>query len=167
MQGESIAGNASKRRRDIEDTIHPFRGLFEQLLALLEKELKDRGLVPDASDVAPWVVLKKEKDDLTYVVALVPTANLRDLPGRQKEALRLLLQDMPHKTIASAMRVSPRTVEEYLGRLRSHCGAASLRDLLGRVAILCCDGQSPACLEPANPDSVGLGPKPATGPEGN
>ncbi|MFZ5791043.1 MAG: response regulator FixJ [Pseudomonadota bacterium] len=59
---------------------------------------------------------------------------LENLTAREREVLDHLITGKPHKVIAHALNISPRTIEVHRGRIMQKLGARNLADLV-RMAI--------------------------------
>ena len=62
------------------------------------------------------------------------SARIASLTVREQEVLRLLVDAMPNKAIASELNISPKTVETHRKRIIAKMGAKSLIDLVKMVS---------------------------------
>lgn len=97
------------------------------------QELKaavDFAITPDNGVEAPGQTLRQSRQVKVVLLATHPGATHREsitakLTTRQREVLRLLAEGLPVKEIATALNVSPRTVEFHKYRIMETLGAHS------------------------------------------
>lgn len=70
---------------------------------------------------------------------LTKLSPLENLSGREMEAFRLMGEGLTTEKIAKAMRVSPKTVETYRGRIKEKLGLSNYTELIHRATQLMTD----------------------------
>lgn len=83
-------------------------------------------------------VLRKPLDALQLLAAVeralsTPGPRVPELSPREAQVMALLVQGMPHRQIAEALGISPRTVEVHKARVLQKTGAANLVELVHRA----------------------------------
>lgn len=113
--------------------------VMEQFIQMFEKESQDliRGITEQPIIVpAPYrdsnyhkICLKNGRIEITSPNGLV------HITAQELTCLRLLLQGQTYKQIAAIMRVSPRTVETYIKRIKERSGMLTRHDLESLVTV--------------------------------
>lgn len=84
-------------------------------------------------------VLRKPPDALVLLRAVeralaIPARTTPELSPREAQVMALLVQGLPHRQIAQALGISPRTVEVHKARVLQKTGAANLVELVHLAA---------------------------------
>ena len=81
-----------------------------------------------------WMMFLSGVRQQKTVEAPMPSSQVSDLTGRQREILQLLLQDKSNKEIARELNISPLTVRNHISVLFRQFGVKRRKDLASVIA---------------------------------
>jgi DNA-binding CsgD family transcriptional regulator len=124
------------RTERLEQIRKEFDVLLRDLLLHLSAKLKAEDLLTELTDGSEKLLSRVAIDEATFVVWSIPQSRSKQLSRRQEEVAALLLEDIPIKTIAQQLGISPRTVENHVERIYVKFKVASRLGLVRRMTLL-------------------------------
>ena len=138
MSGLALQETLATRRIEIPiifvtghgDVPTAVRAVKANAFDFVEKPFNDQYLLDRIHAAIDWDAKAREKRAKTADIS----ARIASLTVREQEVLRLLVDAMPNKAIASELNISPKTVETHRKRIIAKMGAKSLIDLVKMVS---------------------------------